>query len=429
MKQKLTKNLDLKILAVLFSVILWLIVVNIDDPVKSVQFSDINVEILNASELKKQGKVYEVLDNTDNITVTVVGRRSVIEEMAKENISATADMKNLTSMDTISIVLSSNKNANELDSLRSSIENVKLEIEDIKKIQKPIITVVEGAPADGHMLGDLSVNLNRVNIEGPESVIDTIDSAKAILDANGVTTSIIASVPVRLYDKSGNIIDDPRVTTNITSVSVNQEILVKKEIPIQFNVTGTPAEGYALTGEVNASQKSVWIAGKKNIIDSVNAIVIPEEVLNVEGYRISLTTVIDLADYLPKSAEFADPNFDSQIEVTVGIQRETFITVSFDESTIKIINAPDAYNVSVVRDGTYFKTGENHIRLYGLSNVLSAFDDSDLVIEVDLKKYMEEKNMISLNPGNFWVTPEFKFPDGIRLIDDFRLELKAEKKP
>ena len=78
MKEKLTKNLDLKILAILFSVILWLVIVNIDDPVKSVQFSDVNVKILNASVLEKQGKVYEIEDGTNLVTVTVIGRRSII---------------------------------------------------------------------------------------------------------------------------------------------------------------------------------------------------------------------------------------------------------------------------------------------------------------------------------------------------------------
>ena len=85
MKEKLIKHLDLKILALLFAVILWLIVVNIDDPVKTVQFSGINVQILHASDLEKQGYCYDVIDGTDTINVSVTGRRSVIEEISKGN--------------------------------------------------------------------------------------------------------------------------------------------------------------------------------------------------------------------------------------------------------------------------------------------------------------------------------------------------------
>jgi len=97
-------NLDLKLLALLFSIILWLIVVNIDDPVKSVQFSGVEVKILNAGELENKGKVYEVIEDTGVVTVTVKGRRSIVEDISKENISAVADMRNLSSMNTLSIV-------------------------------------------------------------------------------------------------------------------------------------------------------------------------------------------------------------------------------------------------------------------------------------------------------------------------------------
>ena len=131
MKEKLTHNLDLKILALVFAVILWLIVVNIDDPVKSVQFSGVQVKILHGTELEKQGLCYEVLDNSDIIDVTVTGRRSIIEDISEDNIIATADMKDLSSMNTISIKVTSGKSGNELDNIKLSSENVKLNIEKL----------------------------------------------------------------------------------------------------------------------------------------------------------------------------------------------------------------------------------------------------------------------------------------------------------
>ena len=95
MKEFFTKNLDLKILSVLLSVVLWLVVVNIDDPVKNVQFSDVPVQILNDDLLKDKGLVYDVVDDSGMINVSVSGRRSVIEELSKSDIIATADVKEL----------------------------------------------------------------------------------------------------------------------------------------------------------------------------------------------------------------------------------------------------------------------------------------------------------------------------------------------
>ena len=93
MKKKITNNWDLKLLALLFSVLLWLIVVNIDDPVKTVMFSGVEVKILNGNELEAQGQVYEILEDTGVVNVTVKGRRSIVEDISKENIKAVADMR------------------------------------------------------------------------------------------------------------------------------------------------------------------------------------------------------------------------------------------------------------------------------------------------------------------------------------------------
>ena len=57
-------NFGLKVLAAVFAVILWLVVVNIDDPKINKQYTT-SVVIENADYLTNQGKYFQVL----NITV------------------------------------------------------------------------------------------------------------------------------------------------------------------------------------------------------------------------------------------------------------------------------------------------------------------------------------------------------------------------
>ena len=47
MKKKLTNNLSLKICSCVFAVLLWLVVVNVDNPVKTKQFDNITVKMQN----------------------------------------------------------------------------------------------------------------------------------------------------------------------------------------------------------------------------------------------------------------------------------------------------------------------------------------------------------------------------------------------
>ena len=62
MKKALTNNLGLKILSLFVACAIWLMVVNIDDPVITATYSGVVVEVINGSSLTEKGKIYEILD-------------------------------------------------------------------------------------------------------------------------------------------------------------------------------------------------------------------------------------------------------------------------------------------------------------------------------------------------------------------------------
>lgn len=65
MKKKLTDNLGLKIGSVLFAALLWLLVTNINNPATTRRVNNVRVTIINGEVLTSQGKIYEVLDDSD----------------------------------------------------------------------------------------------------------------------------------------------------------------------------------------------------------------------------------------------------------------------------------------------------------------------------------------------------------------------------
>lgn len=427
MKKKIMNNLDLKILAFLFSIILWLIVVNIDDPVKTVQFSGVEVQILNGDELEEQGKVYEVLDGTGTITVTVKGRRSIIEEIAKENITAVADMKDLTSMDTVSIQVASNKYTNELDDIKSDKDNVRLSIEDLKKIQKVIEVEVKGEPEEGYILGSMTTNLNQIYLEGPESLISKVSYATAQINVDGVRSNVSSTVPIKLYDDQGKEIDDERIKMNIHSVSVNQEVLVTKEVPLEFDVGGVPADGYALTGEITSDIQTVVIAGRKTVLDNIDSIVIPDSILDVDDLQNNLEVDVKLQNYLPSNVIFAYDEMSLTTHITVEVQRETFVTITFDKTDIAVINVPQGYKAEILSDGNYITNQETNVRVYGLADILESYDADDAKAVIDMSAYMSQNGITELSPGTYSVAPDFGLPEGAYMKDNFKIQIRITK--
>ena len=427
MKKKITNNLDLKILALFFSVILWLIVVNIDDPVKTVTFSGVEVKILNGDELTKKGQVYEVLEDTGVVSVTVKGRRSVIEDISKENIRAVADMEDLTSMSTISIVVTTNKYSNEIDDIKCDIPNVKLNIEDLKKIQRSIHIEVLGKPEDDYIKGDLTSNVNQVYLEGPESLINKISEVKAQLQIDDVTNNVSSSVPIKIYDEDGKEIEDERISMNISSINVNQEILYTKALQIRYAVSGKPAEGYAATGEVYCDTETVLVAGRRSILDSLESITVPPSALNLDGVSADLETTVKISQYLPLNVELADPEFDGMVTFKVDVEREVFAEFTFDRSDITVVNLPNGYKAEILTDGNYITENETKLKAYGLSKILDEINFGDIKMTLDFGAYMREHGITSPDEGIYNLTPVFNLPEGVSVRDNFKVQVRITK--
>lgn len=71
MKRRLTANLGLKVLAFFSAVLMWFLVVNIDDPVTEKTYTGIPVSVINEEVVTTTNRTYQIVDNTQEVTVTV----------------------------------------------------------------------------------------------------------------------------------------------------------------------------------------------------------------------------------------------------------------------------------------------------------------------------------------------------------------------
>ena len=243
-----TNNFGLKILAVIASCGLWVVVDNINDPLDSETFYNVPVDIINADLVTNEGKVYDVLDGTDVVNVTVRGKKSLLSYVAKEDIRAVADMSELTFMNTIGIKVSSTRSNSDLD-FKTNIDSVKLSIENMRGDQKPINITIAGEPAEGYVIGEAKPSQNVVRITGPESLMEQIDHVEAVISVNGYSSDINTSAELKLYNAENKEIRNSAIKMNITTVNVAVTILATKIVPLSFVVPDEPAPGYVLSGE------------------------------------------------------------------------------------------------------------------------------------------------------------------------------------
>lgn len=412
MKNKLTKNWGLKVVSFLFAAMLWIIVTNINDPVAPIDVHNIPVTIRNTDLITERGQVYEVLDNTNVIdTVTIWAPRSVIDSLDEKNVVAIADIKDLTSLDTVAIQLSTNKYNDKLESIRGSIDSVKLNIEDKQTRSLPIRANVTGEVGEGYILGDVSTEQNLIRISGPKSVVSQITKVQAGIDVSGFTSNIGADTEIRLYDEAGKEIKSASLEKSITKVRVNVEILEKKTVPISYIITGTPAEGYRMTGETESSRNNVVIAGRSQLVQNISAIEIPEGEIDVTDAKENVTVLVDLKDYLPEGTILAEEEFTGMVNITVNIGREMRRTFSVDVNDIRITGVPMGYEAEII-EPEFNCT----IALIGLAAELDEINVNEVGVTLDLAAWLETQENGQPEIGYHQIPLSVALPEGSAVV-------------
>ena len=413
-KYKLTTNLGLKIIAFIFAVFLWFIVVNLDNPVGSSTFRDIPVQIVNADIITSAGEVYQV-EGDGTVTVVVYATREVRQKLSSEDIVATADIKQIDSTGRlVPIEVSINGFSGETITAEAIPRNLTITREKSGKKTLALTVDTEGiTTADGYILGDVSVSPEQVTITGAESALAQIDRAEAQVDAEGLREDSELPANLVLYDENGNPQNQSQIGNNLgdQGLTVSVEVLKMKSVPIVFNVTGSPAEGYKYTGCISTPE-SIQVCGKSDALDTVNEIEIPASVIDISGASQPIEMTVDITPYLPEGVSLVEERAGN-ITVTVNIEQEGTLTIDFMVSSIRIDNLSENLQVN------YEPDAEITLRFTGDEALLDTLDISNAV-SVDLEDYTE--------PGTYDIPVRVNFPSGITLDGQVSVQLTLEEK-
>ena len=267
-KYKLTTNLGLKVIAFIFAVFLWFIVVNFDNPVGSSTFRDIPVQILNDDIITSAGEVYQV-EGDRNSHRRGYATREVRQKLTSDNIVATADIKtDRLNRKARAIEVTINGFSGESVTAEAIPRNLTIQREKSGKKVMSLTVDTEGVKlADGYILGDASVEPDQVTITGAESVLDQVDRAVAQVDeVEGVSEDSVLPASLVLYDANGNELNQTQMSNNLgeEGLSVSVEVMKVKGIPVVFDVEGSPAEGYKYSA-VSAPRRASRYAGRAKI--------------------------------------------------------------------------------------------------------------------------------------------------------------------
>lgn len=379
MKKIIFNNIGLKILALLIAVIVWWVVMNIDDPLVKKTINGVSVELRNDDDLIDKGYIYEV-ESGNVIAITVWAPESVAKELKSSDFIAYADLSQLSPLtDTANITVECVKSdvKNDIKEITSKIQVVKLSIDNKQTAEVPVTTAIVGNPAENYVIGDISISQNKIDITGAASVIEKIVRAEIKYDVSNMMQSVNEMVTPVFYDENNNVVDTGAIQLSRNSLRLSVVINPTKWIGVTINPSVTVADDYKMVG-YSLSFDQVKIAGTQESLANISAIDLPSDAIELTDVTESQDCVVNLANYLKASYKIVS----GTTELTVHIDVEPMVVKSYivRRNGIAVNNLEDGLEAQI--EDSYIE-----VKVKAIQEVHDSFNMDVLNPNIDLKGY------------------------------------------
>lgn len=412
LKMSLTNNIGLKFLAVLIALVLWLAIVNVNDPEKTITVSNIPISVTNESAITSRDMVYNV-KSEQYLNITVSGKRSIVSNLSAEDFRATASLKELSRVNSIPVDVTT-KNASlgrKITIVKQSAQTILVDVENVEeKDFTDLVVEYTGKVADGYVAGLSSMSTDEVTVKAPTSIIDKIKKVAVRCSLDGTNTNISKKCPVILYDKNDKEIKSDEIELSDKKIRVNVNVLRAKQVPISTinkDELGKPADGYVVD-DVILSSDSITVYGSEESLDSIESLDIQDDI-DVSDAKGDVTQNIDVTGKLPKGLSVSG---ESTITVKVLIKKLITRTFEYDASEVSLNDLSSNLDVQLV-------TKKVKVTLQGEEEVISQLTKDDMAISADLGKVKE---------GTTTVHVDVAVPDNTTLMNNVTIKIKAKAK-
>lgn len=382
MKEKLTKNLGLKILSLFVAVLLWVVILNVGDPITEKEFDDITVTRINEDELKQYDKTYEVISG-NTIDVTVKGKKSIIQSIRRSDIQAVADLSQLSIVNATTIDVKIPKYGDSVE-IKQSENTMKVSLENISKEQFMVNIVTTGSAAEGYYVKEKSASPNIIIVSGAESVVKQIKEVVVEVDVTNAKASFQRTATPKVYDLNGKLMDSDKINLNYEEVDVTVSMLQTKTVRLYIDVTGTPYTGYKYES-FEYEPKQVVIAGEQSELDKVPYITIE---YNIDNKMEDVEESINIEDYIKNDVIVVDENKNAVINI--DIEKVNSKTIQYNSNDIEIKNLKDGYTAKMNTEDTI------SVVIYGDEADLSGINKYNLQPYIDLSNAKLGVNIVDI---------------------------------
>lgn len=386
-KQK-GSDLLLKVVSLILSFSLWIYIINVENPIKTMKVYNVPVRLENLENISEQGLA--LLPNQDiMVTLTVKGPASEVYRSVASNFRVVANL------DDLPLKAGANEVPIEITSYPADLDvtpssNVKaiVYLDDYLEREVPVISQYEAVAADGHYVAGTTFNRQNILVKGPAQYVNQVTALAARGQREGLSENYSEILSLVAIDEKNQVVN--HVQFSPLYVEMNIEIYATKSVPVVIDTAGEVPEGFELL-ETSVVPARILIAGPDNLLSQVNEI--STEELNLSEIRESGDILQKLI--IPEGIIAVEGNSSA----TVSVKLEAFETKTISKK-ITTIGLSEGLSVAL-------STNSVNIVVSGPQSALEDITEESITAELDLT---------GLEPGEYELTTKIVLPVDINEV-------------
>jgi YbbR domain-containing protein len=255
------ENMTGKVLALLLAIILWVYVMNEQNPPVE-QTANIKLEVRNVST------GLAVTESPDTIKIRFRGPRGILAGLRVQDISVYVDATGQVEGDHALTVKTALPNALEIIEVSPGTANIKLERQISRQFN--VVPKFSGVPTPGTVINTTVISPSAVTVTGPRSKVDAVEAILVPIDVNGLNRNISQEGTPRAYAKNGAVLEQLSINPGKVQIEITilQGILAKV-VDIKPVVFGELAPGATIT-RITTEPEKIEIRGQADAIKLID---------------------------------------------------------------------------------------------------------------------------------------------------------------
>lgn len=390
LKKRALHNVGWKIVSLISAFIVWMAIMNIDDPYITVTIENIPVVVQNETALQEQGKISDI-ESGRTISVRARAPRSVADNLTAADFAAVADYRQMSLVYAVPIQVSVNAESayvkEDITISSRSPEVMILTLEDYVEETFRVDIQTEGEAASGYYVSDMVVKPNLITISGSVKQIDRIEKVVVEVNIANAARSFEAAAEVKAYDKNGYEIEADAIEYETTEVEVEVTVLPVKRILLLISIEGEPGYGYECTGEQHVPTE-ITIAGTAEDLQEIYSLTIPFDIsMQSEDVEARLNIESYLTEYYGDKYVLVDE--DNYVTVKAVIEKIPTTDIKISSANIEVRGLPENYHL------IFTTRSDINIKVLGSEEELEKLTPQTLRLYIDVSDY---------EPGSYYIS-------------------------